>query len=778
MPAQLPVEIWAMVVANHDSQDRSSLLPLQIVSKRLHALVTPLLYETISITFSDVDTFIHFAMALGAQQDNIPANLAWDPQVGGISLPHISIQFHRISTLQASFTSNPSLAAYTTSLILNPFHREVHQVRRWSRIARNGWATLSAILPFFVNVHRVSVGSDSSFPIPLDILRGFPTRHQLTHLEINTSTRPDDALALFKLHPNLRFLRVPHPKRLIINNLCSYNPIGLPNLVSLQASERIWSMLCRFLPISSLTALRHLSLIGLPDPTPPIPMLNTLLSFQIWSDDQRAIDRLLQHLDAVEYVSIMALTSKGVANIDAIFSIPSTSVRYIDLESYYYGQPNTKKTPAELFEKFPKLVIVDADHFSDDEDPCVTWQILKQEKLLKLAGDLPPEILSLIVTDHVFKVNRNQLKPLFLVSRLFCHLIAPIFYECLVATVNRFADLPCTHVFHPHLPALYATFFSKPSLAKYTKTFISRISPHDPEFDMAWQDLQLILPFLTNIKRLSISPPPSSHPSLMRSLPDMKNLSHFDNYSIWEEEDVGDITRFALSLEFLSLPGLPFLPPSTVAAFVAPKLHTIQCHPKFLPLITPNRFPCIDNLVLFHSLSLKIDLDVENLYSVEFLHTWINESNMEQLDSLRFFTKIPSEHIKYIHMRGTTLEEDFSVVSRLLNRHPTLVVVDIHTFLPRPTQSRKSNISRYVRVRPGVCSSGAASERGHSVDDGFERLPWFSVQSPHVFQSWWEVPEIREDVVAARANGLAYYRRMFHKTAVESSRSIEEAIRS
>ncbi|KAJ8507555.1 hypothetical protein ONZ45_g10081 [Pleurotus djamor] len=75
MPAQLPVEIWAMVVANHDSQDRSSLLPLQIVSKRLHALVTPLLYETISITFSDVDTFIHFAMALGAQQDNIPANL-------------------------------------------------------------------------------------------------------------------------------------------------------------------------------------------------------------------------------------------------------------------------------------------------------------------------------------------------------------------------------------------------------------------------------------------------------------------------------------------------------------------------------------------------------------------------------------------------------------------------------------------------------------------------------------------------------------------------------
>ncbi|KAJ8516969.1 hypothetical protein ONZ45_g5782 [Pleurotus djamor] len=353
----LPVELWALVIANHDSHDRSLLLPLQRTSKQLYALVTPLVYSSISITFSDSNAFLSWATARSGQQICMNG-VDWKPKTPYTSFPHICIPFHRLPRLYATLTSNPSLAKYTVSLTINPFSGKVRLVDGWRDLVEKGWEELRGILPFFTNLQRVSVRYSLVFPS--EILCSLPATVKLTHLEILQSD--ESVLSLLQFHSNLQFvsLSIAGPS----STAMASPVIDLPRLVWLEAGPSVWAALFPRLSSPSLSAVRHLSITLINEIPPSIPAtltLNNLQSLRLSPDDPALIAQFGRHLCSIKYLSIMAI-NENVSEINAIFNIPSRSLVYIYL---LVDTQVDLPTVASLFERFPKLAIVDWE-FSDD----------------------------------------------------------------------------------------------------------------------------------------------------------------------------------------------------------------------------------------------------------------------------------------------------------------------------------------------------------------------------------------------------------------------------
>ncbi|KAJ8489248.1 hypothetical protein ONZ45_g13652 [Pleurotus djamor] len=326
---------------NHDSHDRSSLLHLQLTSKKLHALVTPLIYNAISITFSDSDAFIKWATTLRMTtfgQSFVSAvhlvikligidTAAWKPQAPFTSFPHISIPFHRLPKLHATFASNPTLATYTNSLILNPFSGKVRLVDGWRDVVEKGWDELRGILPFFTTVSRLSVCYNLSFRP--EILRSLPNPSQLTRLEILFAESIRAVLELLRLHPNLQYVHIPLSKSLSIPNDLT-GVVELPRLFSLEAGSTLWKALPQVLSHSSMSTIRHLDVDDISAIPRPGPLMNNLISFQILSKDPSLFAQLSHHLLNVEFISIQGAETEASSTTPPkltinVFTLPPTS---------------------------------------------------------------------------------------------------------------------------------------------------------------------------------------------------------------------------------------------------------------------------------------------------------------------------------------------------------------------------------------------------------------------------------------------------------------------
>ncbi|KAJ8507270.1 hypothetical protein ONZ45_g10340 [Pleurotus djamor] len=381
---------------------------------------------------------------------------------------------------------------------------------------------------------------------------------------------------------------------------------------------------------------------------------------------------------------------------------------------------------------------------------------------------LPPELFIAILVDCAPIGSRNDLKPLLLVSHHFYDLIAPIFYESLLITVENPIE-PLAHpeswtsLSHSCIHTLHQTFSSKPLLASYTKILVSDYDAFSHAIDINCPTLQSIFPSLVNLQRISISPSEACFHALLHSLPNIKLLTHLQLYDIWDTQIATTILRTGSSLHFLSLPR----DDDPLSDLVSSNVRTLRVYQELLPLISPDRFPHLEHLDVQYSGILQQGLDstvcrrlrtlslscttrdfvrsiLENLDAVEYLNTAFFDYSQDDDFQLPSLLSIPSKRIKYIRMIGITLHDTF-VVQRLLEKHPSLVIVDISDdALP---SSHITIFYRYFRVERG--------EEG----PGFERFSGFRIPLPPVFRMWWEVDAVKEGVNEAYADGLGYCRR-------------------
>ncbi|KAJ8480908.1 hypothetical protein ONZ45_g15489 [Pleurotus djamor] len=394
---------------------------------------------------------------------------------------------------------------------------------------------------------------------------------------------------------------------------------------------------------------------------------------------------------------------------------------------------------------------------------------------------LPPELLTAILVDNAPIGSRNHLKPLLLVSHQFYDIIAPIFYESLLITVeDAYGPLitpeSWTSLFHSHLPTLHRTFSSKPMLASYTKILVSHYDLYAQATYIDCTTTQLIFPSLVNLQRLSISPSEVCFHALLPSLPNVKLLTHLELHHIWSPQIAASIIHTGTSLGFLSLPRDDDPLPNVTSSNV----RTIQVYQEHLHLITPDRFPRLEHLEVRDSGLLQRGLDsavcgrlrtlslacttgdlvlpiLKNLKAVEYLNTVFFDFRRGDDFQLPSLLSIPSKRIKYIRMVGIKLNNTI-VVQRLFDKHPSLVMIDIAEDA-RP----RDHFTSYHRYFRGSANENEGAllpgEGGGGEGHGFERLAVLRIPSPPVFRMWWEVAKVKDDVEDARANGLEYLSR-------------------
>ncbi|KAJ8489037.1 hypothetical protein ONZ45_g13717 [Pleurotus djamor] len=390
------------------------------------------------------------------------------------------------------------------------------------------------------------------------------------------------------------------------------------------------------------------------------------------------------------------------------------------------------------------------------------------ERIFKLTTELPPEILTLILADLASNTRRNDLRPLCLVSHLFYNLAVPIIYESLyLTTLSREAPIDSTSLRAPHLPALLATFSSRPDLARHTQTFISHPSTRKPFLAIAWHNVKSIFPFLVKLKRLSITPSVSGPPNIMDSLPVGTKLTHLAIHSAFTEQHMTEFIRIQPLLQDVYLPvGIPGL--------TLPDVHTIHCFETLLRVITTVQFPHLQNLNVQCSGVLQHPLDsgvcrrlrtvnlaspatnyvlslLENLEVVEFLYIVLFDMHRLDLqdgggDKLQWLVKIPSKILKYIHVRMSLRHADRIAVGidHLFEKHSNLVVLDLGDIIYPPSPNKP--VDRRIRLY----SDGDDSSQGGS-GGGFKLVTGLKIIQAEVFHPWWEMPQIKNDVDEAFA---------------------------
>ncbi|KAJ8454664.1 hypothetical protein ONZ45_g19217 [Pleurotus djamor] len=261
----------------------------------------------------------------------------------------------------------------------------------------------------------------------------------------------------------------------------------------------------------------------------------------------------------------------------------------------------------------------------------------------------------------------------------------------------------------------------------------------------------------------------------LEALPETTQLSHLTCGSPYFPSFLDHFLPTQPSLRYLSCAQLHFDDHRHVFSrrFCGlPNLHTIHCDGAAFGRIRLTQYPAIEHVVMNSSAMLwPIDNGdmlrrlrtlyfscypderlfelMRNLERVEFLGIELaGKVALVEDFALRGLLDVPSKDLKYISLRSTQLYEDVVTAERLFDAHRNLRIVDIRPITPDASEIEfKFIVDRYVRL--GQSGEGK----------GFGALKKFSVSQPKVFESWWEVGEIRGDVEEASVNGMAYFER-------------------
>ncbi|KAJ8516987.1 hypothetical protein ONZ45_g5745 [Pleurotus djamor] len=384
--------------------------------------------------------------------------------------------------------------------------------------------------------------------------------------------------------------------------------------------------------------------------------------------------------------------------------------------------------------------------------------------------ELPPEIIDLIITDYTNALeDRRPIRHLLLVSRLFYSIYAPVLYESLYLTdsdedVPR-EHAPCTILTPHHLSELQVALSAKMGLPKLIQKFSVREEFQKELTPPECAALELIFASLTSLTRLyipSIPGPPSSPP---RPIPKTTELSHLTYASRWMKSPITTFLETQRSLQYLSCVHLnwdDFCSIFSPRFSGLPNLHTLECSQDTFCRVSLAEFPALEHVIVQMSTRLfpVTNQDFlprlrtlyitckpsENLFEllrslerIEYLFTGLRNVAVIEYNPLPALLDIPSKELKYIYLRPIRFYDDSLIVHRLFNAHTNLVIVDVCSTRPDPCVTESILIvTRYVRL--GQSGEGK----------GFGVLKKFSVPQPKVFESWWEVAEIQDDVEEAR----------------------------
>ncbi|KAJ8507275.1 hypothetical protein ONZ45_g10350 [Pleurotus djamor] len=378
---------------------------------------------------------------------------------------------------------------------------------------------------------------------------------------------------------------------------------------------------------------------------------------------------------------------------------------------------------------------------------------------------LPPEILSMIITDYTNSLeDRRPIRHLLLVSRSFYSIYTPILYESLYLTESSKINIekhdPSTILTPPRLSHLHVVLLGNTSLSKlvHTFSFSDNVQQNLVQSDLV--TFKAIFSSLTNLTRLCIPPLMAAPSRPLEALPETTQLSHLTCGSPYFPSFLDHFLPTQPSLRYLSCAQLHFDDHRHVFSrrFCGlPNLHTIHCDGAAFGRIRLTQYPAIEHVVMNSSAMLwPIDNGdmlrrlrtfhfscypnerlfelMRNLERVEFLgiellgKVAVIRLQLAEDFALRGLLDVPSKDLKYISLRSTQLYEDVVTAERLFDAHRNLRIVDIRPITPEASEIEFKFI----------------------VD---------RVSQPKVFESWWEVGEIRGDVEEASVNGMAYFER-------------------
>ncbi|KAJ8463288.1 hypothetical protein ONZ45_g17634 [Pleurotus djamor] len=197
---------------------------------------------------------------------------------------------------------------------------------------------------------------------------------------------------------------------------------------------------------------------------------------------------------------------------------------------------------------------------------------------------LPPEIVHMIDTDYANTLyDRRRMSHLLLVSQSFYTLSSPLLYGSLHLTnFGKFhlqESAPSSSVAPQRLHDLHVAFSMNTNLAKLTHTFFIDRDTERTLVESDWDTIRLIFPFLCKLKRLYLSPLPSTPSNLVRSLPENIQLTHFIYASHYQANWLASFLQTQQSLRYLSLIRVTWDPSSDIfsnTSLILPKCHTFH----------------------------------------------------------------------------------------------------------------------------------------------------------------------------------------------------------
>ncbi|KAJ8507264.1 hypothetical protein ONZ45_g10342 [Pleurotus djamor] len=365
------------------------------------------------------------------------------------------------------------------------------------------------------------------------------------------------------------------------------------------------------------------------------------------------------------------------------------------------------------------------------------------EKQTQTYAQLPPEILQLILTDYTNNLqDRRPIMHLLLVSRLLYSIYAPILYGSLYLTESDQSPVqkhtPSTILTRCRLSDLRVALSGSVGLSKAIHTFSigdelePRLTPSD------WRTIKAIFACLTQLERLYVPPILGTPSSVLSSLPKTIQLTHLISGSRRFQSSLTPFLQTQRLLQYLSL-----FSPSFAGL---PHLHTLHCDREAFPRIRSIEFPALEHIVLktsimmwplsnedivrrLRTLNISCIPDdqfvslLRDLERVEFLDIELICVTKIETYPLQALLDIPSKGLKYICLSSTQFYEDSVIAKRFLDAYPNLLIVDV-----RPARLEASG-TEFIVDR---------------------------ISQPKVFESWWEMREIRGDVEAVRVDGTSY----------------------
>ncbi|KAJ8482850.1 hypothetical protein ONZ45_g14801 [Pleurotus djamor] len=333
----LPPELWTMIMMQLGSPFRNVLHPLLTVSRDIHDIVVPIIYETLVIAYQD--------------EDNLPVKYGVCTHV----LPS------HLRRLVRSLIRNPALGEHISTFVED---------------AESPTTLIIKILPYLRHLQRLSLSWTDDNDV---VLESIPESAALTHLEIPIGMPMTMTDLLRSRRNSLHFLRFEGH----IGDLASF----LPPYTTLNNLNTFQIIHARGLDaIFNIAPIQHLSMIdvGAGSFLKPATTLTNLVTLQVHIVySSQALSSISPHLKSLRLLDFsFTMDGNGEIQIEDLLNVASKALSYIHigrLDTSIPGLPKAVIQIHELYRQYPSLLAVDVTYrksmYSADSTSSPTFRI-------------------------------------------------------------------------------------------------------------------------------------------------------------------------------------------------------------------------------------------------------------------------------------------------------------------------------------------------------------------------------------------------------------------